>query len=321
MIDEFSIQRKARSCSTGNAIIEYILPGALVTVACVGIVTAIGTGLNTDFGLLKTNMNSKVSNAQQQNQTHSLQAAAFQAAASSVTKSGGNSGSTNSYAGGSFSTAGLSPDDIAKVIQTAGANGGTETLASALTKYIDQLKADGTLTSSQLDILTKLANAGHDMANAEKALQDAVDSGSSTVTYNGQSYSVSAFGAQFGMANGMSGVSGLDPSNANPQTSTFLSLYAEAKSSGALGNSAVNDTVTYLSQQITALSALAESNIAQGQSTTNQSYAYTTANTGGSYGMGLMPVPSGGSISGDTHAASGGICNTGTGTDSGTSCN
>ena len=318
MIDEFSSRPHCRAPQAGNAIVEYVMPVAMILVLSIGAITAIGAALNGDFDSLKGNMQAKVSNASQQDQMHQLQKNAFQAAQASSTKAGGSGGA----AGGSsaFSTAGLSPSDIAKVIQTAGANGATETLAQALDKYIAKLKADGTLTPDQLNTLTQLANAGHDMANAEKALQDAVSSGQSTVTYNGKSYSVADFGNQFGMSNGNSGVAGMLAANANPQTAPFLNLYAQAQANGSLSDPAVKDQVGYLSQQITVLSQLAEGNIAQGQSTTNQSYGYTTVNSSGAY-MGITPSTGTSTISGATHGDSSGICGAGTGTDSGTSCN
>jgi len=310
MIDQHFSHTVRRRRYSGNAIVEYVMPGALVLVGSISLIAAIGAGLNGQFGTIKKDMSSKISAAQAQENLHNMQKNAFEAAASAATKTGGTSGNG---AAPSANMAGLKPDDIAKIIQTAGANGATETLADALTKYAEQLKASGNLTPDQANILAKLANEGHNLAGAEKALQDAVSGGQGTVNYNGKSYSVSDFSAQFGMTNGISGVSGMSSANANPQMAPFLSLYEQAKSSGAMNDSAVSNQVSYLSQQITALSELAKTNIAQGVSQTDQSYAYTTANAGGSYGMGLTAAPDGTSISGQTHSDSSGICAAGSG--------
>ena len=314
MSNEFSRPHQRKQFANGNAIVEYIMPVSIILVLSIGAITAIGAALDGQFNALKGDMKNKVSSAQQQNQLHQLQASAFQAAAASSNKSGGSNGSSSGA--GSYSTAGLSAADISKVIQTAGANGGTETLATALTKYIDQLKAAGNLTPDQINTLTQLANAGHDMANAEKALKDAVDGGQSSVTYNGKSYSVADFTAQFGFIGsiGINAANTMDPTNAMPQLAPFMNLYAQAKANGSLTDPAVSDQVTYLSKQIAALSDLAKYNTTT--SPTDLSYGYTTA----MQQLALQNPPA--SISDATHGNSAGICQSGgSGKDSGTNCN
>ena len=315
MIDPvICLNRTQRSAANGNAIVEYILPAILVVALSVAALSAIGAGLNGKFGTMKTTMQSKINGAQQQNQVHLAQKNAFQPAGSfSVTSGGSGKGGTTGTLPPNLS--GLSPADISKIIQTAGANGGTETLALALQKYAQQLLASGTLTPDQANILTKLANAGHDLAAGEKALQDAVNNGQSTVNYNGQTYSVADFQAQFGFndsSGGINNASNMNASAAVGQTAPFMNLYQQAVSSGALSDPTVSAQITSLSKQIAALSELAKFNTTT--SATDLSYGYVTAMQ--QVGVTNAPV----TISGQTNTNSGQICNTGSGTDSGTAC-
>jgi hypothetical protein len=298
-----------RNAPAGNAIVEYALPGAVILVVCIGLLAALGAGLNGKFGLMKKDMTAKANAAQSQEQQHRAQKNAFQAAMAEVYKTGGGSSS-----GGSFDAGRVSPEELTKVIQTAGANGGTETLASALKKYAEQLKAQGNVSDEQLSILTQMANAGHDMAQAEKALQDAATSGKGTVNYNGQTYALDDFRQQFGFDNrvGIDGAISMDPSNAQSQLAPFMKLYAQAQSSGALKDPAVEETVTYLSKQIVALSDLSKWNTTT--SPKDLGYAYTTAMDQ----LDIKGPPK--SISDATHKNSGGICGAGNGNDSGTRC-
>lgn len=307
MIDEFAIYRKRHA---GNTIFEYILPGALIIFGCIGALTLIGTGLNGHFGLLKNNMNSQVSNTQKQVQLQQMAKASFSA---TVIPSSTTPGGSGSAAGGIPGAVGLA--DISSVIQTAGANGGTETLASAMAAYIQQLKDQGVLTPEQLSLLSQLANAGHDLANAEKALNDAVKGGQGTVTYNGQTYTVADFQQQFGFNNnvGINAATSMDASAAMGQLAPFMNLYQQAQSSGALSDPAVESQITYLSKQIAALSDLAKWNTTS--SATDLSYGYVTA----MQQVGIPDAPP--SISDATHSNSADICTTGTGKDSGTNCN
>lgn len=312
MIDPVRQNTKRLKATRGNALVEYLLPGGLITVVAVGALMTLSTNFNADFGMVKSDMLAKNSSASKQAALHALQKQAFQAVASTAPLPGGKPGPGK---GSNASSSAVSLDDMSKIIQTSGANGGTETLASTMEAYIQKLKADGTLTPAQLDILTKLANAGHDLAQGEKALQDAVNAGQSSVTYNGQTYSVTDFKEQFGFNNnvGIDAAKTMDASSAMGQTAPFLNLYQQAQASGALSDPNVSSQVNYLSTQIAALSDLAKWNTAS--DATNLSYGYVTA----MQQVGVSSAPP--NISDATHGNSGAICGVGTGTDSGTNCN
>ncbi len=312
MIDEFAKHPTNKRRQAGNTIFEYLLPAGLILGISIGALTLFGSGLNGQFGALDNHMKSKVSNTQQQVQLQQIKKDAFAAAATTPkpgAKGGGGSGA------GSLPS-GVSLTDISSTIQTAGANGGTEVLASALQNYIQKLKAEGNLTPDQVNLLTQLANAGHNLAGAEKALDDAVKGGQGSVTYNGQTYSVADFQAQFGFNNnvGIDASKTMDAGSAMPQLAPFMNLYQQAQASGALSDPAVEGQVTYLSKQIAALSDLAKWNTTS--SATDLSYGYVTA----MQQVGIPNAPP--SISDATHTDSSGICGSGgSGTDSGTACN
>lgn len=307
-----SLKPKFRRRQPGNTIFEYLLPAGLIVGVSIGAFTLLSGALNKQFGALDTHMKGKVSNAQQQAALQQMKKAAFTAAATAPT---GTKPAGGASAAGALPS-GVSLSDISSVIQTAGANGGTEVLAAALASYIQKLKEAGSITPEQEDILTKLANAGHSLAGAEKALDDAVKGGQSSVTFNGQTFAVNDFKEQFGFNNsvGIDASKSMDASSAMPQLAPFMNLYQQAQASGALSDPAVEGQVTYLSKQIAALSDLAKWNTTS--TATNLSYGYVTA----MQQVGIPDAPP--SISDATHTNSAGICGSGGGgTDTGTKCN
>lgn len=288
----------ARPRAAGNSIMEYVLPGLLILAASLGALNMLGINLNTYFDQFKQSMTTQVAATQTQLQQQQVQKAGFRPSASP---------SMSSHMPSLPHTVGLRA--VGETIQTVGVNGGTEMLASSLYSYIQQLVASGDLSPDQADILSRLANAGHHLAEAEKALANAQKSGQSSVTYGGKTYAVSDFAQQFGFNNtvGIDAAKSMDSSQAMAQLAPFMQLYEQAQASGSLKDPNINAQVTYLSQQIAALSDLAKWNPASTTSNQNLNAGYVTAMEQ----VGIANAPP--SISEATHTDSNGICDASTG--------
>lgn len=290
-----------RQSAYGNAIVEYLLPATVVTVASISVIIAIGSGLNTQFGLVKSDAQSKASNAQTQIQNQQTLQNGFKPTASSVLQGKG------------IQPSAMLINGVANVVQTVGANGGTDMLATTLDNYIQYLEQNSNLTPAQINQLSQLANAGHELASEEKALQDALNSGQSTVTYNGQTYSIADYQAQFGFnTTGWNNDDILNQgSGANSKLAPFINLYQQAQADGALNDPAVASVVKFLSSQIAALNQI--SSLPDDMtSLATQNSAYSLFNV--TYTNPPATIP------GVTNSNSSGICTSGKSADSGTSC-
>lgn len=96
----------------------------------------------------------------------------------------------------------MSPEQTISSIQVMGANGATKELASTLENRIKQLVESGKITESQANLLFKLANRGHYMANAEKAVDDTIEKTQDTVNFEGKEYSIWDLGVSLGVGVG-----------------------------------------------------------------------------------------------------------------------
>jgi hypothetical protein len=288
-----------RRCSPGNTLLEYTAIACLILILTLGAWQALGLNLKAHMGLLKNSMRSQLNDAKVQVQLQQLKKSAFQKAATAANAKMMTSGNVITAAGL------VSIADMQSAIQTVGANGATDILASSLKGYITKLQQDKNLTSEQINLLSQLAEEGHTLANGEKALHDAVTAGQSTVIYNGHSYAVSDFQQQFGFINnvGINASITMDADKAMPQLAPFVKTYQQAVTSGALKDPDVQNQVTYLSKQIAALSDLAKWNTTTGPQDLNS--AYVTAMKQ----IGIQDAPA--SISEATDTDSTGICNSG----------
>lgn len=295
-----------RTHRQGNTIAEYILPAGLIVVATIGGWTLFSKNLASSFSFLKDDMRSQISATAKQKELTQL---------AQQVQAGQNEQIEDLLNQAGRSGGAISISELGEKIQTVGANGGTEILASKLKSYIDQLKASGELTGDQLGILERLANEGHKLAGAEKALEDAANNGQGTVNYDGKNYSLDEFSQQFGFDNniGIDATKSMSSDSAMEKLKPFMQLYEEANASGALADPAINSQIKNLSSQIAALSDLAKWNY---KSTgKDKGYAYITAMEQ------IGAQDPGGKVSDATHGKSGDICGVGSGTDSGTQCN
>jgi len=261
------------SASRGNTITEYALIGILVVVVCIVALQTLGSGLNSAMAMVRQNM-----------KNHQLQAsAALMAQKSAASGLAGQSGQLTA------AQQALLQESLAQKLQTTGANGATEILADQLAATAALLLAQGQITQSQYDILMQLANQGHKMAQIESLVAQAVQMANGdptayanmTFTIDGQTYTANQLTDMLGYKGPtpyyFTGNSTLDPavaSSADPELATFLSLYNQALSSGALSNPLALSTVSSAASQIAMLGEMTESvspEIANGTAATSAS--------------------------------------------------
>ena len=148
----------------------------------------------------------------------------------------------------------------------------SDQIASAATL----LFSEGKIDQSQYDILMKLSNQGHQIAQVESIVADALKTanGDATVfanikiTWEGKTYTAAEL-------SGLIGFDAVFPSDfssptsnilaqqtgAKAEISDFLSLYNEAVASGALSDPALKATVESASTQIASIGELVEDSV------------------------------------------------------------
>ena len=268
----------------GNAITEYALIGLLLLLSAIAAVQLCGANFNTAMGMVKDDMKAK-------NQ------AALAAWASNTASATGKMPAL------SLSEQALLEESLTSKLQTTGANGSTEVLARQLAAAAAKLLKDGKIDQSQYDILMKLSNQGHKMAQVQGMIADAMKYANGDVnlfnglkfTLDGQSYTAPQLAkmigfngpspADFGTANILCSPTG---GTTGSEVGNFLSLYNQALSSGALSDPLAKSTVDSASTQIASLGELMEDvvwNVQNGMSmdtasiTTLTSTSTTTMNS------------------------------------------
>ncbi len=238
----------------GNAITEYALIGFLVLLSAIAGVQLFGANFNTAMGMVKDDMKAK-------NQA---------ALAAWVSNTASATGKIPVL---SLSEQALLEESLTSKLQTTGANGSTEVLAKQLAAAAAKLLKDGKIDQSQYDILMKLSNQGHKMAQVQGMIADAMKYANGDVnlfnglkfTLDGQSYTAPQLAkmigfngpspADFGAANILCSPTG---GTTGSEVSNFLSLYNQALSSGALSDPLAKSTVDSASTQIASLGELTE---------------------------------------------------------------
>lgn len=302
----------------GNTMAEYALIGTLLAGVCIAALMQLGGNLNTNIDGFQSSL-------------------AYKPYGGTPVPGGAPAPGSNPAGGPSSPTSGVPGNlgdllnkstfqGVQEAIMVSGANGATDQLASTMKAYVEQLLAEGKLTDDQASILTRLANEGHALAGAEKLLEDATLNGSSTVNYNGQTYSVTDFTEMFGVDPGKgiaATAKNMSAADAKALSAPFVDLYTQAKASGALSDPAVASVIDSLSGQIYVMSdqakwnakGVANGSIPKENYFQDMSYGYVTAME--QTGVSNLPP---GAISSATHGNSSQICSTGAGSDSGTNC-
>lgn len=148
-----------------------------------------------------------------------------------------------------------SPKETAQRIQVAGANGTTREMLASFEKWIQQMRDAGEIDDTQANKLQKMANDGHYLANAEKALEDALSQGQTRFTFEGKQYSAAQMAHEIGLEPD-SGSSNwdLDPTYSKAIIAPLATSYQQAKVDGTLSNPVVKQKVSELMMQIAAAS-------------------------------------------------------------------
>lgn len=242
-----------RSSRLGQGLTEYSLIIALViTVSIIGLLSLGGgvKGVGTDFG-------------------HSLKLRHTNPLQTAHTTSGVSTAQSYTIYD-SLSPIPLDPNNlihpirsnnISHLVQTIGANGATDFLASTISAYVQQLLNHGELTEAQAHILQQLANEGHRLAKAQEAMSAISTPHPTNFTFEGQQYSTeevlgnltwheydSTSGSKFQQE--ISTVLVTNPKTQDSLAQRFRDLYQQALNSGALDDPSVKTKISYMAVEI-----------------------------------------------------------------------
>jgi hypothetical protein len=212
------------------------------------------------------------------------------------------------------------PSDLKSVVETAGANGATEFLAQYIESLAYLLAASGEITPTQATSLKNLANQGHEIAQREgalnEALKQAIESGtpsseinSTEFDYNNNKTNVSEMISTIADDYFPEDSAGLDQyltgiTNTNAVAlKQFMDLYKTASTDGSLNNPAVAAIIKELSFGIVNIAENVESSFIKIDIGTVKPEEFK------------LDVAKNMT---DTHST--GICSTGNGADSGVKC-
>lgn len=322
-------QKLNRLFQFGNATSEYTIIGALIAVACGLGLMALGNSIQGHFWGM--------------NQAMTANSARSTLALAGPSPSGlpaGNNGSTTPKSGtsatpSSDNTGVSNPSQVIKSLQVAGVNGATQELLATLEQRARALKSNGDINEEQYNLLMQLANHGHDLAASQKALEDALRQGRSTVLYNGKTYQLTEFMSMHGFDQDISqsDIWALDPfDTSSPVFKSFAESYQQIKESGVFLDSNVKQQVSELVLQIASMEdafswAMDDVMNSGGASSLSQNYNLIMSETIKNFQTNTQgapisePVESVATASQFTDQSSAKICSTGGGTDTGTHCN
>jgi hypothetical protein len=232
--------------SSGNAFVEYLLPGMLVLAVCILGFQSFGFRLNTVFQGLKDDMSQSVHAAEQQEKV------ALAARSGAVAQPSPVTGAPPTVVERPLPLDTLPPNSS---IATIGANGITNLLATRLEQLVAQWKQEGKVTEAQANALIQLANAGHQLADAQRLLEQAIDKKEKKVTYNGKDYQVDGFAEMFMYHSSTEkDVWTLSPQTAGAILKGFNEVYQQTARDDLFKDPAIKQEVTNLVVQISAIS-------------------------------------------------------------------
>jgi Flp pilus assembly pilin Flp len=178
------------SCQQGNTLLEYGVVGMLVVATVVGVLMGVGGNLNAWFAGLKQDMRQTANAAE--NQARVVEQGRLAATVVESARQAAQNTASNS--------ANLVLESVSdQAPQTVGARG-TEALSQEIRQLANKYLATGNLSPADHDLVTQVANKGHEIAVLQGLLEGARrDSGGSAQTYNnyrfnfnGQQYSPDA---------------------------------------------------------------------------------------------------------------------------------
>jgi polyhydroxyalkanoate synthesis regulator phasin len=254
--------------STGNTLSEYGLVGSLILLICIaGFLTA-GSNLNAIFGALKQDMAAHREIAESQ-------AAITTAAALKATSTSGATPLPRIMGDLSAEDMALLGQDLSNKLQTTGANGTTQLLATQLELLAKQMLEQGKISQAESDAILRLANQGHRFAHMEGLIEDAIRMSNgnmdtlrqSTVNMDGQSYLIGDLAHQIGFGVRKpyhfsdSNILTDYPEAAQPEMAKFRELYQEALSGSAMSDPAIRATIESAATQIAMVAESVEDNM------------------------------------------------------------
>jgi hypothetical protein len=256
----------------GNAICGNSIPEYTIIALILMFITLAG------IQLLSSNLNTAMAKVRDDMKTHQ-QAAQTVLAAEQAAAAAAANGAAGSNVGLTAAQLALLQQSLADKVQTSGANGATELLAQQLSSTASLLLAEGKISSSQYDILMQLSNQGHQIAQIESLVSNAIAAAGGdtttlnnmTIYFNGQSYTVPQLAGTIGVITLKPGdftntsILSMSPTDPlmEPELGKFISLYNQATSSGALSDPVAQATVTSAAQQIGNLGEVVENSLDQ----------------------------------------------------------
>ncbi len=238
----------------GNSVAEYALAGCLIVVVCLGMILTFSGNLNKAFASLKEDMRA-------QKETTRTELIEQKQQKAGVLATGLNEAQRN-----------LLDDDLATKIQTTGANGATELLASQMELTAQKMLAEGKINQQQYDGIMRLANQGHLMARMQGMVEDAVlmaggdynKFSNTSFTVDGTAYTAAELARNLGFygvyPEELATIDILNfPDTWSPTSDGFLDIYADLKASGALNDPTIKATIDSAAVQILQMGEATES--------------------------------------------------------------
>lgn len=303
----------------GQSMTEYALIGALVALLAIPAMLFLGGHLS---GILGGMVSGGKDTVQLANTVPAIQATDEDAPSKPAASTGEAAQAVIGTAKGTMLIIANYPEKLSESVQTVGANGTTELLASQMAEMARQLVSTGELTEDQYDKFMMLANQGHRMAEMEKLVENAFKTTSKpsdlqkrNIVFDGYVYSAENINYMLGFDTGDIALNGglvndptvvsdpLTDSRAREEILVFQNMYKDLLASGALQDPAVKQVVESLARDIGSLSNIIS---CAGMAVLYEDVPLDTLQDK--------------LVSDTTHLDSQGICSTGSGKDSGTNC-
>jgi Flp pilus assembly pilin Flp len=254
----------------GQSLVEYSLSIALIGVVSITALMALGRSVKGSLSTLVPNATVEKASQSGDGQQDSS------SAASSAPKGLPSSSPKDSVDPSLYS----SMSNYGQLVVAMGANGTTDLLADKLMTYAQNLLAEGKLSEEQVNAFKGLANQGHRIADMEKLLEAAVDSGEATITFEGKTYPTFEFSQNIGWRGG-AGIQGnlLDPplmAQESPEMSVFRQEYQKLVASGALTHPEIKALTDNLTLGIGNISESLENTVADISKGTNKTTMIAT---------------------------------------------
>lgn len=219
----------------GTSITEYALVGGGVLIVSIGGLMMLGGSVNNIFAELGSSLGHPVSptgstqSAEGASETQPLQGPTAAMPGNSTLQLTMPDGTTLQL---------VTPENIPQSIQTVGANGTTDMLASTLEGLAVQLVADGKISQTGGDAIMRLANLAHEQAGITQVIEQTMQQCNcnaqtalkTDVIYNGQSYKLSDLANL--ISTGSETASGTY--NYGPEAAKFWSAYTNLWPAGAM---------------------------------------------------------------------------------------